>query len=192
MCTHVPASSPGPVPMPTTLHARRREQERWQKSEGKEKKNVEQTGWIQNKLRRKGKKWKRREGTQSHAARVAVGREQLRSDYEAVEGVLSEIGQKFLTQNMHECGSLSSWDVFMCVFWIFLLGLGSAECTLGSKSCISKCGIRVLLKLFLLISKTLESICVFKNTVIAELFFPPEIIVVIFLFCVCFLLFMYY
>lgn len=160
------------APMPTTLHARGKEEERWQKSEGKEKKNIEQAGWIQNKLRRKGKKWKRKEGTQSHGARVAVGREQLRSDFEAVEGVLSEIGQKVLTQNMLECGSLS-WGVCMCVFWVFLLGLSSAECTLMSKSCISKHRIRVLLKLLPLTSNTLESICVFKTTVIAELFFPP-------------------
>lgn len=136
--------------MPTALHARGKEQERWQKSEEKEKKNIEQAGWIQNKLRRKGKKGKRREGTQSHGARLAVGREQLWSDFEAVEGVLPEIGQKVLTWNMHECGSLSSWGVCMCVFWVFLLGLSSAECTLMSKLCISRSRIRVLLKLSLL------------------------------------------
>lgn len=129
------------APMPTTLRARGREQERWQKSEGKEKKNIEQTRWIQNKLRRKGKKWKRREGTLNQAARVAVRREQLRSDYQAV-GVLSEIGQKVLTRNVDGCGSLPSWStrVHVCV----------------PKLCISKCQIQVMLKSFPHISNALE------------------------------------
>ena len=68
--------------------------------------------------------------------------------------------------------------------------VSSAESTLRSKLCISKCQIRAVLKVFPNISNVLEKIWVFKTTVIAELFLSTINCSDFFLF-VCFLKFLF-
>ena len=74
-------------------------------------------------------------------------REQLRSYYAVVEGMLSEIGRKVVTRNVDERGSIF---LLKCVH-VYVLGiltqLSSAECIL-LQLCVSKCQIYVMLKLF--------------------------------------------